>query len=166
MHDLARVNAWLGELVSRNGSDLLLVPQAPAAIRVEGVLVTIGSSPLTGEEIEAAVLPMLARHARDEYQSNHIADSSYRIPNVGRFRINLHRERGRAAATIRALPSKIPSFQDLHLPAPVANLARLPRGLVLIGGPAGAGKSTTLAALIHEINSREARHIVMIEDPI
>ncbi len=166
MHDLARVNAWLGELISRNGSDLLLVPQAPAAIRVEGALVTIGSSPLTGDEIEAAVLPMLAPHAREEYQSNHIADSSYRIEGAGRFRINLHRERGRAAATVRALPSKVPGLEELRLPAGVGALAKLQRGLVIIGGATGSGKTTTLAALVNEINQHEARHIVTIEDPI
>jgi twitching motility protein PilT len=166
MHDSVRVNAWLEELISRNGSDLLLVPQAPAAIRVEGALVMIGSSPLTGEEIEAAVLPMLAPHAREEYQNNHIADSSYRIEGVGRFRINLHRERGRAAATVRALPSKVPGLEELHLPAGVGALAKLQRGLVIIGGATGSGKTTTLAALVNEINQHEARHIVTIEDPI
>jgi len=166
MHDPVRVNAWLEELVSRKGSDLLLVPQASASIRVEGALVTIDSSPLTGEEIEAAVLPMLAPHAREEYQSNHIADSSYRVEGVGRFRINLHRERGRAAATVRALPSKVPGLNELHLPAGVGALAKLQRGLVIIGGATGSGKTTTLAALVNEINQHEARHIVTIEDPI
>src|SRR5258708_21792143 len=90
-------NSWLEQLVSRNGSDLLLVPHAPAAIRVEGSLVTIGDRPLTGDDIEAAVLPALAEHAREQYQQNKIADSSYRVEGLGRFRINLHRERGRAA---------------------------------------------------------------------
>jgi twitching motility protein PilT len=164
--DSVRVHAWLEELVSRSGSDLLLVPQAPASIRVEGALMTIGSSPLTGEEIEAAVLPMLAPHAREEYQQSHIADSSYRIEGVGRFRINLHRERGRAAATVRALPSKVPGLEELHLPAGVGALAKLQRGLVIIGGATGSGKTTTLAALVNEINQHEARHIVTIEDPI
>jgi twitching motility protein PilT len=166
LHDPVGVNAWLEELVSRKGSDLLLVPQASASIRVEGALVTIDSSPLTGEEIEAAVLPMLAPHAREEYQNNHIADSSYRVEGVGRFRINLHRERGRAAATVRALPSKVPGLDELHLPAGVGALAKLQRGLVIIGGATGSGKTTTLAALVNEINQHEARHIVTIEDPI
>ena len=93
---------WLEQLVARNGSDLLLVPQATAAIRLEGVLSAIGDRPLTGEEIEAAVMPALAAHAREEYQQYGIADSSYRVQGLGRFRINLHRERGRAAATVRA----------------------------------------------------------------
>jgi twitching motility protein PilT len=162
----AQLNSWLEQLVSQNGSDLLLVPQAPASIRVEGVLVSIGDQPLTGGEIESAVLPALAAHAREAYQQTHIADSSYRIEGLGRFRINLHRERGRAAATVRALPSKVPALDELHLPAAVATLAKLQRGLVIIGGATGSGKTTTLAALVNEINQREARHIVTIEDPI
>jgi len=161
-----QLNQWLEQLVSRKGSDLLLVPRAPAALRVEGALVTIGDHPLTGDEIEAAVLPALAPHAGDEYRQSHIADSSYRIEGVGRFRINLHRERGRAAATVRALPSKVPDLSDLHLPSTVGTLAKLQRGLVIIGGATGSGKTTTLAALVNEINQREARHIVAIEDPI
>jgi len=164
--ELVQLNGWLEQLISRKGSDLLLVPQAPASMRVEGALVAIGDSPLTGDEIEAAVLPALAAHAREEYQQNHIADSSYRIEGLGRFRINLHRERGRAAATVRALPSKVPALDELHLPSGVAALAKLQRGLVIIGGATGSGKTTTLAALVNEINQREARHIVTIEDPI
>lgn len=161
-----QLNSWLEQLVARNGSDLLLVPQAPASIRVEGALVAIGDSPLTGDEIEAAVLPALVAHAREQYQRNQIADSSYRIEGLGRFRINLHRERGRAAATVRALPSRVPALDELHLPAGVGALARLQRGLVIIGGATGSGKTTTLAALVNEINQRDARHIVTIEDPI
>jgi twitching motility protein PilT len=144
----------------------LLVPHAPASIRVEGTLVTVGESALTGDEIESAVLPALAPHARAEYEQNHIADSSYRVEGLGRFRINLHRDRGRAAATVRALPTKIPTLAELRLPAGIAALAKLQRGLVIIGGATGSGKTTTLAALINEINQREARHIVTIEDPL
>ena len=162
----AELKQWLGELVSRSGSDLLLVPEAPASIRLEGSITTIGDRPLTGEEIESAVFPTLAAHARDEYQQFGIADSSYRIEGLGRFRVNLHRERGRAAATFRALPSKVPVLADLHLPPGVAGIAGLQRGLVIIGGATGSGKTTTLAALINEINKNEARHIVTIEDPI
>lgn len=163
---LDQLQSWLEQLVSRKGSDLLLVPQAPASIRVEGTIVVIGDSPLTGEEIEGAVLPALAPHARQDYEQRHIADSSYRVEGLGRFRINLHHERGRAAATVRALPTKIPAIGDLRLPAGVAALAKLQRGLVIIGGATGSGKTTTLAALVNEINQREARHIVTIEDPM
>jgi twitching motility protein PilT len=162
----APLKHWLGELVSRNGSDLLLVAEAPAAIRVEGSLWAIQEGTLSGDEIEAMVLPALAEHARQAYQQQGIADSSYRVEGLGRFRINLHRERGRAAATVRALPSKIPALEELRLPAGVAALARLQRGLVIIGGATGSGKTTTLAALVNEINQRDARHVVTIEDPI
>lgn len=161
-----QLNTWLRELASRNGSDLLLVPQAPPAIRVEGSLITIGDSPLSGNEIEAAVLPVLAAHAHRDYERDHIGDSSYRVEGLGRFRINLHRERGRAAATVRALPSKVPALSDLHLPAGVVALAKLQRGLVIVGGATGSGKTTTLAGLVNEINLHTARHIVTIEDPI
>jgi twitching motility protein PilT len=160
------LEAWLKDLVTQNGSDLLLVSGAPAAIRREGVLSSIGERPLSGDEIEAAVLPALAAHAREEYQQYGIADSSYRAEGLGRFRINLHRERGRAAATVRALPSKVPTLDELHLPAGVGALAKLQRGLVIIGGATGSGKSTTLAALVNEINRDTSRHVVTIEDPI
>jgi twitching motility protein PilT len=164
--DSEQLNGWLAELVARSGSDLLLVPLAPASIRIEGAVAAIGSRGLDGDEIEAAVLPALAAHAREEYQQLGIADSSYRVEGLGRFRINLHRERGRASATVRALPARVPLLEELHLPAGVSALAQLGRGLVIIGGATGSGKTTTLAALVNEINLREARHIVTIEDPI
>ena len=162
----ARLDHWLEALVARGGSDLLLVEHAPPCVRVQGEVKRLEPMAVDGPDIEAAVLPALGRHALQEYRQSGIADASYRIAGVGRFRINLHRERGHAAAAIRALPARVPALQDLHLPPGVAQLAHLPRGLVLIGGPAGSGKSTTLSALIHEINAREARHIVTIEDPI
>ena len=166
LQESAELKDWLSELIARGGSDLLLVPQARASIRKEGAVSAIGDRPLSGEEIEAAVFPSLAAHAREEYQQYGIADSSYRVQGFGRFRINLHRERGRAAATLRALPSKVPALEELRLPPGVSALAGLQRGLVIIGGATGSGKTTTLAALVNEINQRDARHIVTIEDPI
>jgi len=162
----ARIDHWLSTLVERGGSDLLLVPGIPASVRLEGQVLNIETRPLNGAEIESAVSAALSPHALKMFRESGITDASYRINGVGRFRINLHRERGRPAASIRALPTRIPSLHELHLPPSVESLARLPRGLVLIGGPAGSGKSTTMAALIHEINRREARHILTIEDPI
>lgn len=161
-----RLDQWLNTLVEKGGSDLLLVEGVPPCVRVQGEVRKLEPASLDGAEIEAAVLPALSQHALRLYRETLIADSSYRIEGSGRFRINLHRERGRAAAAIRALPTTVPKLDELHLPPSVANLAHLPRGLVLIGGPAGSGKSTTLSALIQEINAREARHIVTIEDPI
>lgn len=162
----ARLDRWLAILVERGGSDLLLVHGAPLSIRIKGEVIALDNRPLRGQEIESAVLPALTSNALKLYRETQIADSSYRIRNLGRFRINLHRERGHAAAAIRALPTTVPLLRDLRLPAAVEALTRLPRGLVLIGGPAGSGKTTTLSALVHEINRREARHILTIEDPI
>ena len=161
-----KLNQWLETLVTRGGSDLLLVPGAEACILFEGKVQKIGEELLDAAEIETAVVPALTPHALKIFQEKQIADSSYRQEGLGRFRINLHQERGSAAAAIRALPSTVPALSDLHLPPSVQTLAHLPRGLVLIGGPAGAGKSTTLAALVNEINGNEARHVVMVEDPM
>ncbi|MFZ0800128.1 MAG: PilT/PilU family type 4a pilus ATPase [Terriglobales bacterium] len=160
LHDL------LQELLRRGGSDLLLVHGVAASIRINGEVEKIGDAPLDGSEIESLVQPVLTPVGSAQYRDSQIADCSYRISGLGRFRINLHRERGHAAATIRALPMKVPLLGELGLPSEVGNLAGLRRGLVLIGGAAGAGKSTTLAALVNEINQRDARHIVTIEDPV
>lgn len=157
---------WLATVVSLGASDLLLVQGAPPCMRIDGEVRKIEPNLLDGSEIEAAVIPALTRHAQRLYREELIADSSYRVEGLGRFRINLHREQGRAAAAIRVLPARVPAFRELNLPPSVEALAHLPRGLVLIGGPAGAGKSTTLAALVDAVNRREARHIVIIEDPI
>jgi len=161
-----RLRAWLAQVVERSASDLLLVPGAPPALRVDGQVVALLEGPLGGEEIEDAVAPALAPHARKIYRDAGIADGSFRTPDLGRFRINLHHERGRPSATIRRLPAAVPRFASLNLPPSVEGLTRLPRGLVLVGGPTGSGKTTTLAALVHEINLRDARHIITIEDPI
>jgi twitching motility protein PilT len=163
---MSRLDQWLTTLVGRAGSDLLLIPGAPASIRLEGEVRPVDSETLDGLEIEAAVVPALTPHGLRQYREVQIADSSYRVAGLGRFRINLHRERGLAAVAIRALPSKIPSLGELNLPPTVEALSRLPRGLVLIGGQAGSGKSTTLAALIDLVNQRDARHIITIEDPV
>jgi twitching motility protein PilT len=166
MVDDSRLNDLLRELLRRGGSDLLLVHGVAAAIRMNGEVEKIGDTPLDGAEIESLVQPVLTPGAAAQYRDVHIADSSYRVEGLGRFRVNLHRERGRAAATIRALPMKVPALSELGLPPEAASLAALRRGLVLIGGAAGAGKSTTLAAIVNEINQRDARHIVTIEDPV
>jgi twitching motility protein PilT len=164
--DVARLERWLEIVAARSGSDLLLVAGAPPAIRVDGKVIPLAEGPLDGLDIEDAILPALAPHARRLYRESRIADASFRKSGVGRFRINLHRERGRAAAAVRLLPSRVPRLSSLGLPPSVELLAQLPRGLVLIGGPTGSGKTTTLAAIVDEINRRDARHIVTIEDPI
>ena len=163
---LERLRRWLHHVVVRGASDLLLVASAPPALRINGAVVPLDDDPLESDEIARAVVPALAPHARRAYQERGIADSSFRTADLGRFRINLHHERGRAAAAIRRLPPTVPRLATLNLPPHVESLTRLPRGLVLIGGPTGSGKTTTLAALVNEINLRDARHIITIEDPI
>ena len=165
----ARLKGWLEQVVERSAADLLLVAGAPPSLRIDGAIVALGSEfggPLGSEEIEDAIEPALPPHARRAYRETGIADSSFRVENLGRFRINLHHERGRAAAAIRRLPQAVPRLASLNLPAQVEALTRLGRGLVLVGGPTGSGKTTTLAALVNEINHRDARHIITIEDPI
>jgi twitching motility protein PilT len=161
-----RIERWLQILAEKHGSDLLLVAGAPPAVRIDGKVVALAEGPLDGLDIEDAVLPALAPHARRQYREAQVADSSFRVAGLGRFRINLHRERGRAAAAVRLLPVRVPRLSTLNLPPQIDALAQLPRGLVLVGGPTGSGKSTTLAALVEEINRRDARHIITIEDPI
>jgi len=162
----ARLDRWLQLLSDRGGSDLLLVAGAAPSVRVKGAVVPLAEGPLDGVDIEEAIIPALAPHARRQYREQQIADASYHLTGLGRFRVNLHRERGRAAAAVRMLPARVPRLSTLDLPPQVELLAQLPRGLVLIGGPTGSGKSTTLAALVEEINRRCARHIITIEDPI
>jgi twitching motility protein PilT len=164
--DTSTLERWLRILGDEGGSDLLLVAGAPPCIRVSGRVRPLAEGPIDGVEVEDAVLPALAPHARRIYRQGPIADSSFRVQGLGRFRINLHHERGRPAAAIRLLPSRVPRLSTLGLPPSVELLTHLPRGLVLIGGPTGSGKTTTLAAIVDEINRRDARHIVTIEDPI
>jgi twitching motility protein PilT len=162
-----RLRAWLERVVERGASDLLLVADASPALKIDGAIVPMSEDPpLTGEDIATAVAPSLPPHARREFGDTGIADGSLRVPRLGRFRINLHHERGRAAAAIRRLPQTVPLLSSLNLAAAVEGLSHLRRGLVLVGGQTGSGKTTTLAALVNEINRRDPRHIITIEDPI
>jgi twitching motility protein PilT len=161
-----RLEDWLSGMRLQGASDLYLVAGLPASIRVHGAVQPLREPVLSGDEIESLVLPALPAYAAAQYRQRGAADASLRLGADGRFRVNLHRERGRAAASIRALPVHPPQLAELGLPAGVEALTRLPYGLVLVGGPAGAGKTTTVAALVDVINRRDARHIITIEDPI
>ena len=162
----SRLDSWLRVVAERGASDLLLVAGEPPTLRIDGRIVRSDSAILDGTDIEDMVVPELPPHAQRIYREAGIVDASRRLPGVGRFRINLHRERGRAAAAIRMLPKRVPTLASLDLPPGTDLLSRLPRGLVLVGGATGSGKTTTLAALIDDINTREAKHVITIEDPI
>lgn len=166
LHSSSNVEDWLAEVVRRKGSDLLLVAGSAPVVRLEGRLSPITDGMLDGDEIAGLIVPLLPPHAARQFQSMGIADASLRIPSLGRFRVNLHHERGRAAAAIRVLPTRVPTIADLNLPTEIEQLSHLNRGLVLIGGSTGSGKTTTLAALVDAINRRDARHIITVEDPI
>ena len=153
-------------LREQDGSDLLLVASLPPLARIKGQMSRLIGDILSGEDIENAVSPVIPSRLRERYRDGEAIDVGFTLKGLGRFRMNLHRERGRPAAAIRALPTRIPRVADLHFTHDIALLAELPRGLVLVCGPTGSGKTTTLAALIAEINSTHARHIVTVEDPI
>ncbi len=163
---LSRLEPWLRMVADRGASDLLLVAGEPPALRVNGRIARTDFAPIDGVDIEEMVLPELPPHAQRAYRDVGLADAARKVPGIGRFRINLHHERGRAAAAIRMLPAKVPLLASLDLPSGTEALARIPRGLVIVGGATGAGKTTTLAALVDDINRRESKHIITIEDPI
>jgi twitching motility protein PilT len=133
---------------------------------VQGHVSRLRGDALSGENIERAVSPIVPSRVRERYRDGEAVDLAFTLKGLGRFRTNLHRERGRPAAAIRALPTHVPRVSELHFSHDIALVAELPRGLVLVCGPTGSGKMTTLAALIAEINSKQPRHIITVEDPI
>ena len=160
------IESWLRRLREIQGSDLLLVTGAPPVVRVSGRLVPTSELVLGADDIKAAVIPLMPARLQEAYRSGTAVDLAFTIRGLGRFRMNFHREHGRPAAAIRALPVLIPKIEDLHFTHDIGVLSTLQRGLVLIGGPTGSGKTTTLAALVGDINARDPRHIVTVEDPI
>ena len=164
--DSGSLDRWLEILVQRGASDLFLVDGSAPALRIDGVITRLPESTLGSDQIEEAIRGCVHPAAIRSFDSCGSADVSLRRPALGRFRVNFHRERGRAALTIRASRVRAAILAELGLPPQVEALSRLPHGLVLIGGPTGSGKTTTVAALINEINRRDARHIITIEDPI
>jgi twitching motility protein PilT len=161
-----KLDLWLGVMAERGAGDLLLLAGEPPALRLNGRVVRAEGTVLDGQDVEDMVLPVLPAHAQRRYRDAGSVDAARRLAGLGRFRIHLHRERGRAAAVVRMLPTAVPSLASLDLPAGTEALSRLARGLVIIGGATGSGKTTTAAALVDEINRRDAKHIITIEDPI
>lgn len=150
----------------RNASDLHISMGLPPVIRVDGKLVRTDYPPLTKEDTQRLIFSMLTNEQRRVLEQNWELDCSYGVSGLGRFRVNVYKDRGNYAAALRSITSNIPTFDQLGLPVIVKEIAERPRGLVLVTGPTGSGKSTTLAAMIDHINSTRAEHILTIEDPI
>jgi twitching motility protein PilT len=158
----------LRHLIEQGGSDLHLKVPAPPVIRIDGQMHPIeGLSVLTPEDTERAVLHMLDDPPKlEEFAREYEVDFAYSIPGLARFRVNAFRQRGSASLVIRAIPVSIQTVEELKLPPVISELAEEERGIVLLTGTTGSGKSTTLAAMIDHINSTRRRHIVTIEDPL
>jgi twitching motility protein PilT len=154
-------------LAARQGaSDVLLISGVPVSLRVNGALTPAAGPALTPEDTRSLLLPLLTPKQYQDLQQNKSVDLCFTRDGIGRFRANVHHQRGTLAGSIRLLPDKIPTIESLHLPATLRRLAEARQGLILITGPTGCGKSSTLAALVDLINSQRRNHIVTIEDPI
>ncbi|HKR64244.1 MAG TPA: PilT/PilU family type 4a pilus ATPase [Thermoanaerobaculia bacterium] len=161
------------EVAQRGASDLLIVTGVQPVFRIAGRLERSGEA-LSAEDVHSLFAPLLTGRLREKLDSDGAADFPLRLGRAAsdddrrawRFRVNVHRQRGTLAAAIRALPTEVPTISQLRLPPSLVELVKPTRGLVLVCGPTGSGKSTTLAALIGELNRTESRHIITIEDPI
>lgn len=154
------------QMIEMGGSDLHLQAGAPVYFRINGKIQPFGEDPLTPQECQKLIFSMLNNTQRKDLEQNWELDCSYGVKGLARFRVNVYKERGCYAACLRALSSKLPHFDQLGLPDVVREISERPRGLVLVTGPTGSGKTTTLAAMIDLINRTRAEHILTIEDPI
>ncbi|HAZ37984.1 MAG TPA: type IV pili twitching motility protein PilT [Clostridiaceae bacterium] len=149
-----------------NASDVHLTVGIPPIMRINGNLVPFGEDKFTPKEIEKCVKEILNEDQLDKYNEFGEIDLSYSLNGVGRFRINIFRQRGSSAIALRTVPLQVPTLDKLGMPQIIKDLTKKTRGLILVTGPTGSGKSTTLAAMINEINSTRSTHIITLEDPI
>jgi len=157
----------LREGSSRRASDLHMVVGSPATFRIDGALVHLdGTAPLTPEDINEGFLQLTTPEERENYHRHLELDFGYTLPGVGRLRCNAAQQRGSISLAVRLLPPKIPTIDELELPQVFKDLALKPRGLLVVTGPTGSGKTTSIAAMIHHLNTQMTRHVVTIEDPI
>lgn len=162
-----RIETLLEEVIKKKASDLHLQVGLAPILRVDGALAAVTSAPvLTEESIESLIFAILDDEQKQILLKDKEFDFSFAFGDLGRFRVNAFHERGNLAAALRLIPNEILTAEQLGLPPIVSKFADYPRGLVLVTGPTGSGKSTTLAALVHKINVEKAVHIVTIEDPI
>jgi len=160
------INNIVEEGVRRIASDIHITVGIPPNLRVNGELVAFGDTPLTPEDTEELVRQVLSDSQFDVLNDRGEIDFSYSAPGQGRFRVNAYIQRGSYGLALRIIPLEIPSMQKLGLPPVISDLTRLARGLVLVTGPTGSGKSTTLATMIDQINRERKKHILTLEDPI
>jgi len=161
------INELLEQLLDTGGSDLHLAAGVPPQIRINGELRPVeGYDRLQPGPLRGLIYGILTGRQREQLEENLELDVSHPLPGKGRFRVNVFFQRGAVGAVMRAIPSKIPGLEELGLPAVVRELTEFPRGLVLVTGTTGSGKSTTLAAMIDEINMQRRLHIITVEDPI
>lgn len=167
MQSQPRIEVLLDEVIKKKASDLHIQVGLPPMIRVDGVLVPVSGSEILDEEgIETLIFAVLDEDQKQILLKDKEFDFSFAYGDLGRFRVNAFHERGNMAAALRLIPNEILTVEQLGLPQIVNKFAEYPRGLVLITGPTGSGKSTTLASLVHKINAEKATHIITIEDPI
>ena len=150
----------------KGSSDLHLAVGIPPIIRIDGSLVPIPYEKLAPQDSQRLIYDILTDEQIQRFETELELDFSYQLARTARFRVNVFRDRGNVASAFRQIPQKIPTLKDLGLPPVLEELTRLPRGLVLVTGPTGSGKSTTLAAMINQINSEVSKHVITIEDPI
>src|SRR5436853_6821897 len=164
------MNVTLSELLrtmlEMNGSDLHITTNSPPQVRVHGHLVPLDMPPLTPAETKQLAYSVLTDAQKHRFEENLELDFSFGLKGLARFRGNLFNQRGATGAVFRVIPFEIKNFDHLYLPPIVAKLCEKPRGLILVTGPTGSGKSTTLAAMLDTINNKRHNHIITIEDPI
>jgi twitching motility protein PilT len=160
------IKKLLQSVVSHGASDLHLVARAEPQIRIDGSLKAVKLPVLTGEDIEEMTYALLTEKQKKSFEEHLELDFSIMLPGIGRFRANYYRTLGDIAAAFRIIPTEIPSLDDLKSPPVYKELIKREKGLILVTGPTGSGKSTTLAAILNEINETENKHIVTVEDPV
>ncbi|RPI15592.1 MAG: type IV pilus twitching motility protein PilT [Lysobacterales bacterium] len=165
-HVPRRIDEYLREVLARGGSDLHFVAGDPPRVRLYGELQTLREGALSPEQVRTALSEILTRRAQAQLEQKDGADFAYSIPGVSRFRVNVFRHIAGLGGVFRAIPSKALTLDQLNMPESVRSLCRTNNGLILVTGKTGSGKSTTLAAMIDDINARTKGHILTIEDPI
>jgi twitching motility protein PilT len=163
---MTNLDQMLKELVAKGASDLHITTGIPPMIRLHGQLKPLGNTPLTPAMTKQLAYSILTDMQKQKFEEHKELDFSFGVRGLGRFRANVYLQRGAVGVAIRTIPYKIYNFQELGLPRVVEDLCNRPSGLVLVTGPTGSGKSTTLTTMIDKINSERPEHIVTIEDPI